>query len=105
LERDRVAKRYVLLVADQALTKSDVRDLSEVLERRHGKVKVIVLRDDPSGIVVRTTNDRVPFLRDPDSLISVGGKRLTPTLTSGSIGKLKRRRSGTGATGSGEVHE
>jgi hypothetical protein len=100
-----VTKRYVLLVADEELTESEVKDLAALLEGRHGKVKVIALEGDRRGVVVKTTNELAPYLRDSDPPLTLHGKRLKSVLTSGSIGKLKRRRSGSGMTGIGEVHE
>ncbi len=90
-----MAKRYVLLVADQDLTEADRKELDGMLAKRHGKVKLISVEGDPRAVIVKTTNEVAPLLREQSGEISLGGKRLESVLTSGNVGKLKRRRQGT----------
>ncbi len=98
-----MSKRYVLLVADGELSDGDRRDLSVMLERRHGKVTVIPVEKNPRAVIVKTTNAVAPLLRKTSGELHIGGKRLVTVLTSGSIGKLKSRASGGGTTRDGEV--
>lgn len=100
-----MTKRYVLLLADRDLGAEELTGLSESLELRFGKSKVIVLKGNPRAVVVRTTNRVAPMLRGQDGALVVGGTKLTPELTSGSIGKLKRRASATQGSKHGQVHE
>jgi len=95
------SKRYVLLVADGELSEAERKDLQAVLEARHGSVKLIFVRGNARAVIVRTTNDVVPLLRDPGRPLKVGGKKLETVLTSGAVGNLKRRASE--ATGHGQV--
>ena len=88
-----MAKRYVLLVAGEDLSESDMKELSSLLEARHGKVKVIPLESNPRAVIVKTTNAVAPLLRAQSGELRLGEKRLSTVLTSGSIGKLKSRAS------------
>ncbi|MGD0318994.1 MAG: hypothetical protein ABSB56_04805 [Nitrososphaerales archaeon] len=98
-----MSKRYVLLVADGDLSDGDRRDLSAMLERRHGKVTVILVEGNPRAVIVKTTNTVAPLLREMSGELHLGEKRLVTVLTSGSIGKLKSRASGGGTTKDGEI--
>jgi hypothetical protein len=98
-----MSKRYVLLVADGELSDGDRRDLSVMLERRHGKVTIIPVVKNPRAVIVKTTNAVAPLLRETSGELHLGGKRLVTILTSGSIGKLKNRASGSRTTKDGEV--
>ncbi|MGD0395581.1 MAG: hypothetical protein ABSB26_01555 [Nitrososphaerales archaeon] len=98
-----MSKRYVLLVADGELSDDDRRSLSVMLERRHGKVTVILVEGDPRAVIVKTTNAVAPLLREMSGELYLGGKRLATVLTSGSIGKLKSRASEGGTTKDGEI--
>ena len=99
----RAPKRYVLFMADSDLTEADRARLGEILEKRYGGMKVIPVNGNPRAVVVKTTNLGAPMLRDLDPRLTVGGKELVPTLTSGAIGKLKRRAAPAAANG--QVHE
>ncbi len=94
-----MAKRYVLLVADQDLTEADRKELDAMLAKRHGRVKLLAVEGDPRAVIVKTTNEVAPLLREQAGEISLGGKRLESILTSGNVGKLKRRTQGTQAYG------
>ena len=98
-----MSKRYVLLVADGELSVNDRRDLSVMLERKHGKVTVIPVEKNLRAVIVKTTNAVAPLLRETNGELRLGGKRLVTVLTSGSIGKLKSRASGGRTTKDGEV--
>lgn len=103
MEARRTAKRYVLLIADSELSKKEVAELGAVLEGRLGKVKVFEVKGNPRAVVVRTTNASAPLLRGEGRPLVAGGKRLEPVLTSGAIGKLKKRAEEAAANG--QVHE
>ena len=93
----------MLLVADADLSEAERKDLAAVLERRHGKVKLIAVEGNPRAVIVKTTNEVAPLLRDPESALTVGGKKLASVLTSGAVVNLKRRASEAAANG--KVHE
>jgi hypothetical protein len=98
-----MAKRYVLLLADAGVSESERKELATVLEERHGRVKLIAVEGNPRAVIVKTNNEVAPLLRDPQRELVVGGKRLVAVLTSGGVGKLKRRASE--AANNGKVHE
>jgi hypothetical protein len=98
-----VAKRYVLLMADKDLTESESKYLGEVLERRHGKLRVIQVQGVPRAVIVKTTQIVAPLLREQSGSLTIGGKRLRTVLTSGAIGNLKRRAKVGESTEDGEV--
>ncbi len=97
-----MSKRYVLLVADGELSDGDRKNLSLLLEEKYGKVTVIPV-ENPRAVIVKTTNAVAPLLREMSGELHLGGKRLVTVLTSGSIGKLKSRASGSETTKDGEV--
>jgi hypothetical protein len=81
-------------MADGELSPEEMKDLGEVLQKKYGKVKVIPLKENPHAIVVKTDNETAPELREPGCALIIGRRRIVAVLTSGSIGKLKRRASG-----------
>lgn len=90
-------------MADAEISEADKKDLSSILEQRHGKVKLISVDSNPKAVIVKTTNMAAPLLRNVENTLTVGGKSLTPVLTSGAVGNLKRRASE--AALNGKVHE
>jgi hypothetical protein len=102
-KRPRAPKRYVLFTSEADLSEEDRERLSEILDRRYGATKIIAVKGNPKAVIVKTTNLVAPMLRELDPKLTVGGKHLTPVLTSGAIGKLKRRASPEAANG--QVHE
>ncbi len=99
-----MAKRYVLLMASDDLDEKDAKVLAEILRVRVGAVKVILLKENPRAVVVKTDGVGAQALRSWEG-ISLGKKRLESVLTSGAIGKLKRRSLGGGVSHNGQVHE
>lgn len=90
-------------MAEAPLSLADVRATKATLESRFGELKVITVDVNPKALIVRADEPSVRLLRR-DGLVSVaGGVRLTPVLTSGVIGKLKKRAAGAAANG--KVHE
>ena len=98
-----MAKRYVLLMADGELSSGDVKAIGEILEGRHGKVKMIPLGENPKAVVVKTDNEVAPTLKEPGWELVIGKRRIKAVLTSGAIVNLKRRASM--ATANDQVHE
>ncbi|MFI5404328.1 MAG: hypothetical protein ACHQYR_01210 [Candidatus Gagatemarchaeaceae archaeon] len=90
-------------MAEGPLTEEDCKTLGLILGQRHGKVKVIPVASNPRAIIVKTDNSVAPILRESSGQIRLSGMTLVTVLTSGSIGKLKRRASGPGTTGNGKV--
>ncbi len=99
-----MAKRYVLFMADDELEDRSGKELAVFLQNRVGPVKVILLRENPRALIVKTDGPGASTLRSGDA-ISFGGRNLTPVLTSGAIGKLKRRALGGGSSRHGQVSE
>ena len=98
-----MSKRYVLLMAEANLTGEDTKKLMKMLGSRYGKVKLIPVDENPKAVVVKTTNAGAPLFRESISEIMLNGKKLQTVLTSGSIGRLKRRAGESRTTASGEV--
>ncbi len=89
-----MSKRYVLLVAGIDLSEERLKELQALLESRHGKMKMIAVSGNPRAVIVRTTNEVAPLLRDKGHPLFLGGKMVEPVLTSGAVGNLKRRALG-----------
>ncbi len=90
-------------MAGSELSEEDRRTLSKILEQRHGKVAVMPVEGNPRALIVKTTHLVAPRLRESRGEIALGGKKLVTVLTSGSIGKLKRRASWSETIRNGEV--
>ncbi len=95
----RTSKRYVLLAWENELTDERLRELQTKLESRYGKLRLIAVKGNPRAVIVKTTNEVAPLLRDPDAPLLLGGKKVESVLTSGAVGNLKRRALGTTADG------
>ena len=95
-------RRYVLFMADAPLSAADVKSLKGALEDRYAGLKVILVEGSPRAVIVRTDEPTSRALRD-DVFSAPGAARITPVLTSGVIGKLKRRVEEAAANG--KVHE
>jgi len=94
----RPKRRYILFEADSELSESEKNGVMGILREKYGKVDVIGLKESPKALIAKTTNDAAPKIRESDSALMVGGKRLVTVLTSGAIGNLKKRaRRGRGA--------
>jgi hypothetical protein len=97
-----LAKRYVLFLAEEDISEPEKKSLRATIERRHPGDKLIEVQGNPRALIVKTTNELAMFLRDQGAPV-IGGKKLTPLLTSGAVGNLKRRASE--AATNGQVHE
>ena len=98
-----MSKRYVLLVADGAISDPERKALRSLVEGRHPGDRLIEVPGNPRAVIVKTTNDVAPSFRTAEGAPSVGGKKLTAVLTSGAVGNLKRRAAGVATDG--QVHE
>jgi len=94
-----MSKRYVLFLASSNLSEDDLRRFSELMKGRHPASKVIAVKENPRAVIVKTTNEVAPLLRDADPGLKVGKIDLVSVLTSGAIGNLKRRASTAAANG------
>jgi hypothetical protein len=101
----RVARRYVLYLADEELGDPGVQELSRILEGRHGKLKFIPVRGNGRALIVRTTPQVAAELRERSGTIQVGEIEVSTVLSSGVIGKLKRRAGESGTIADGKVPE
>lgn len=90
-------------MAGADLSDAERKEIGTALERRHGEVKVIAVEGNRRAVIVKTSADVASLLRGEGMVPSVGRKRLVPILTSGAVGKLKRRASEAAANG--EVSE
>ncbi len=95
-------KRYVLLEAEGEATPEEWKALAGHLEERFGKMKLISLEENRRFFILKTDNAVAPQIRG-ETEMNAGGKSVKTVLTSGSIGKLKRRAAESQATGFGEV--
>jgi hypothetical protein len=89
-------KRYVLLFAESPLSPNDLKGLKAMLERRFGETKVVELKANPRAIILRGDESMAKDIRSEGGMTISGGVRLEPRLTSGAIGKLKRRAAEAG---------
>lgn len=90
-------------MAEDALSASEVKGLESILEKRLGKLKIITVESSSRALIVRTDEPNARALRTWGGITVSGGKRLEPILTSGAIGKLKKRVGE--ATINGKIHE
>jgi hypothetical protein len=98
-----MAKRYVLYLADADLGAAEVEELGRILEGRHGRLKVIEVKGNRRAVIIRTTVGAATEMRERSGSISLREKRVAGVLTSGVIGKLKKRAAESATTRSGKV--
>lgn len=72
---------------------------------RHGKAKVIPVVGNRRAVIVKTTSDAAGPMRERSGSLKLGGKPLAAVLTSGAIGKLKKRAKASAVATDGQVHE
>lgn len=97
------SKRYVLLEAEGEVTPDEWRGFADALKQRFGKLKVIAVEGSGRAVVVKTDNLIAPRIREVSPEMRVGCRRVASVLTSGSIGKLKRRARESAVRDLGEV--
>jgi len=98
-----LAKRYVLYLADSEMDDHEVEEFGRILEKRHGRLKVIAVRGNGRAVIIKTTVEVATELREESGKISLGEKQVEAVLTSGVIGKLKRKAAESAMTRNGEV--
>ena len=98
-----MTRRYLLLLAGVDLSDADIRELQSSLEERFREVKVIGVQGNPRAVIVRAKEPSARALRGEGEVRGPGGVRLVPVLSSGVIGKLKRRAAE--ARDNGKIHE
>ena len=97
-----MSKRYVLFLAESALTERDMTELASAAKGAYGAVKLIPVEGNPRAVILKTSDAVARVLRRAGN-DGWGAGLLTPVLTSGSIGKLKSRATETGSTRHGKV--
>jgi hypothetical protein len=98
-----MAKRYVLYLADADMVEREVEELGRILENRHGRLKVIAVQGNRRAVIIRTSVEGATEMREMSGKISLGGKQVATVLSSGVIGKLKKRATESALTGNGKV--
>jgi len=81
----------------------EFEEFGRILEMRHGKLKIIAVRGNSRAVIIRTTVEVAAELREESGSIALGEKRVEVVLTSGVIGKLKRKAEESAMTRYGEV--
>lgn len=80
-----------MYTAEKEFSEADLKRVERILHRRHGELKVIRVQGAQNALIVKTTSDEAPEIRRRSGRLGIGGARLTTVLTSGAIGKLKKR--------------
>jgi len=86
-----LAKRYLLLQGESSLSSLEAKELEEALQKDPGGIKMIGLPDNDKAFVLKTSGETVMKLRRSKWVASINGKTFVPVLTSGAIGKLKKK--------------
>ena len=97
------SKRYILLEAERDMTPQEWMGFVHTLEQRFGKLKAIPVEGNDRALLVRTDNVNAPRIRGESPRMKIGDKRVVSILTSGSIGKLKRRAKESAERGFGKI--
>jgi RNase P/RNase MRP subunit POP5 len=74
-----------------------------MLEQRHGRLGLTLLDSERTALIVKTERSVAVALLESLSDASFGGVRVRAVLTSGTIGKLKRRARGSSVTKDAQV--
>jgi hypothetical protein len=99
-------KRYVLLMWEGGpFTDDERKRLTRLLEQRYGNVRVIPVDGSDCSLVVKTDVLGAASMRESISEFRIGEKKIASVLTSGCIGKLKKRALESAASGVGEVSQ
>jgi hypothetical protein len=88
-----MSKRYVLLLSGTDIDEERWEALVKHFEGRYGKVKAIRVKGNDKAMIVKTDNVSAPRMREENGQLMAGTASIETVLTSGSIGKLKRRAS------------
>ena len=98
-----VRKRYLLLSAAGELSSEDEKRLTRLLEERFERFSLIRVRGHQDHLIVKTDGKSAEQMRELFHDVEVGGNRVRSALTSGCIGKLKRRAEESQASVNAEV--
>jgi RNase P/RNase MRP subunit POP5 len=101
--RGRKPKRYVLIQAEGKLAADELSTLTRTLQQRHGNLGFTLIDDKRTSLIVKTDRAVAEGIRESLAAATFGGTRVTTVLTSGSIGKLKRRARGSSASEDAKV--
>ena len=93
--RKRKPKRYVLIQAEGKLSPEDLSTLTRMLEQRHGSLGMTLVDSQLTSVIVKTDRAVAEAIRESLATSTFGGTRVRTVLTSGNIGKLKRRAQGS----------
>lgn len=93
--KERKPKRYLLIQAEGRLSPEQLSTLTRMLEQRHGKLEITLLDSPQTSLILKTVGSVSEGIRESLSDASFGGTRVKTVLTSGNIGKLKRRARGS----------
>ena len=95
--KDGKRKRYVLVQAEGRLSPGGLETLTKMLEQRHGSLGLTLVDSESTSLIVKTDVAGAQGVRDSLRDATFGGTRVRSVLTSGNIGKLKRRAQGSSA--------
>jgi hypothetical protein len=98
-----VRKRYLLLSAEGGLSSEDEKRLTRLLEERYERFSLIRVRGHQDHMIVKTDGRSAEQMRELFDDVEIEGKRVRSVLTSGCIGKLKRRAGESQASVNAEV--
>lgn len=101
--KERKPKRYLLIQAEGRLSPEGLSTLTRMLEQRHGSLGFTLVDSPSTSLIVKTDRVIAEDIRQSLSDASFDGTRVKTILTSGNIGKLKRRVKGSSAREDGKV--
>ena len=78
-------------MAEEDFSEADLKRVERILHRRHGELKLIRVQGAQKALIVKTTSGDAPEIRLRSGRLGIGRARMTTVLTSGAIGKLKKR--------------
>ena len=90
-------------MAERAVLEEEMKALAKLLGSEFGGVKVFGVDGNPRAVIVKGTVESARRLREACVTGVIGGMKMTPVLTSGAVGNLKKRA--REAVPNGEVHE
>ncbi len=80
-----------MYTAEGEISDADLKGLEQILHKRHGEVKLIRVQRAVNALIVKTTSDEAPDIRRKSGKLRIGRIHLESVLSSGAIGKLKKR--------------
>jgi hypothetical protein len=93
--RERRPKRYILIQAEGRLSPEGLSTLTRMLEQRHGSLGMTLVDSPRTSLIVKTDGAVAEAIRESLADATFDGTRVRTVLTSGNIGKLKRRVRGS----------